>query len=84
VNELSLHLGDRRTGSVFTSPHGVHHSSRRIQQIVKERAKNTEITNRVYPHLLWHAVTHRLADEGMPENLLQKFLGNENAQTTQV
>jgi integrase/recombinase XerD len=25
-----------------------------------------------------------LAGEGMPENLLQKFLGNENPQTTQV
>mgnify|MGYP006420971395 FL=1 len=84
VNELRLHLGDRRTGYVFPSPRGGHYSSRRIQQIVKERAKDAEITKRVYPHLLRHTVAQRLADEGMPENLLQKFLGHENPQTTQV
>ncbi|WP_245846017.1 tyrosine-type recombinase/integrase [Longibacter salinarum] len=84
VNELRLHLGNRRTGYVFPSPRGGHYSSRRIQQIVKERAKDAEITKRFYPHLLRHTVAKRLADEGMPENLLQKFLGHENAQTTQV
>jgi len=79
-----LHLSDRRTGYVFPSPRGGHYSSWRIQQIVKERAKDAEITKRVYPHLLRHTVAQRLADEGMPENLLQKFLGHENPQTTQV
>ena len=76
MNELRLHLGDRRTGHVFPSPRGGHYSSRRIQQIVKERARDAEITKRVYPHLLRHTVAQRLADEGMPENLLQTFSGH--------
>ena len=51
---------------------------------MKERATDAEITKRVYPHLLRHTVAQRLADEGMPENRLQTFLGHENPQMTQV
>jgi len=29
-------------------------------------------------------MAQRLADQGMPENLLQRFLGHDNPQTTQI
>lgn len=84
ANELRLHLGERRTGYLFPSPRGGEYSKRRVQQIVKEVASEAGITKRVYPHLLRHTTAQRLADRGMPENLLQRFLGHESPETTQV
>ena len=84
ANELRLHLGDRRTGYLFPSPRGGEYSKRRVQQIVKEVAAEAGITKRVYPHLLRHTTAQRLADRGMPENLLQRFLGHDSPETTQV
>ncbi len=84
ANELRLHLGDRESGYVFPSRQGGHYSSRRIQQLVKEVATDAGITKNVYPHLLRHTMAQHLADQGMPENLLQRFLGHDHPATTQV
>ena len=84
ARELRLHLGERRTGYLFPSPRGGPYSKRRVQQVVKEVAAEAGITKRVYPHLLRHTMAQRLADQGMPENLLQRFLGHESPETTQV
>ena len=84
ARELRLHLGERRTGYLFPSPRGGPYSKRRVQQVVKEVAAEAGITKRVYPHLLRHTTAQRLADQGMPENLLQRFLGHESPETTQV
>ena len=84
ANELRLHLGDRDTGYVFVSRQGGHYTSRRIQQIVREFAEIAGIKKNVYPHLLRHTIAQHLADQGMPENLLQKFLGHDDPSTTQV
>lgn len=84
ARELRLHLGDRQSGYLFPSPRGGHYSKRRIQQIVKEVAEEAGITKRVYPHLLRHTMAQYLADQGMPENLLQQFLGHKKPETTQV
>ena len=83
ANELRLHIGDRETGWLFRSRQGGHYSKRRVQQIVKDVAKDAGIQKRVYPHLLRHTVAQRLADEGMREELLQQFLGHEAPETTQ-
>lgn len=84
ANELRLHLGDRDSGYVFPSPRGGHYSVRRLQQLVKEVAAEAGIAKNVYPHLLRHTMAQHLADQGMPENLLQKFLGHEHPASTQV
>ncbi len=84
ANELRLHLRGRETGYVFPSPRGGPYSARRLQQLAKEIAGGAGITKNVYPHLLRHTMAQRLADEGMPENLLQKFLGHDHAASTQV
>ncbi len=84
ANELKLHLGERRTGYIFPSPRGKSYSSRRIQQLVKALAEDAGILKRVYPHLLRHTIAQYLVDRGMPENLLQKFLGHESPRTTQI
>jgi len=84
AHELRIHLGDRGSGFVFPSPRGGSYSRRRLQQIVKELAAAAKISKNVYPHLLRHTMAQRLADQGMPENLLQRFLGHDNPQTTQI
>jgi integrase/recombinase XerD len=84
ARELRVHIGERRTGFVFQSPRGGAYSKRRIQQIVKAVAEEAGINKRVYPHLLRHTVVQTLADRGMPENHLQRFLGHTRPQTTQV
>jgi len=84
ANEVRVHLGDRRSGPLFRSRQGGAYSKRRIQQIVRDTAKEAGISKRVYPHLLRHTVAQHLADRGMPEELLQQFLGHEHPQTTQV
>ncbi len=84
ANELRLHLGGRESGYVFPSPRGGHYSARRLQQLVKEIAAEAGIAKNVYPHLLRHTMAQYLADQGMPENLLQKFLGHEHPASTQA
>lgn len=84
ANELKLHLDDRQTGPIFRSRQGGRYSKRRIQQLVREIAEEAGIRKRIYPHLLRHTVAQHLADRGMPEELLQQFLGHEHPQTTQV
>ena len=84
ANELRLHLGNRETGYVFPSRQGGHYSTRRLQQLVKELAKDAGITKNVYPHLLRHTMAQYLADNGMPIDLLQKFLGHTDPATTQI
>ena len=84
ARELKVHLGNRRTGYVFLSRQGGHYSRRRIEQIVKEIAYSAGITKNVYPHLLRHTIAQFLADQGMPENHLQKFLRHDSPQTTQI
>ena len=84
ANELKVHIGHRRTGYVFPSPRGNAYTPRRIQQIVKEVAQDAGIIKNVYPHLLRHTIAQYLADRGMPENLLQKFLGHDSPRTTQI
>ena len=84
ANELKLHIGHRTTGYVFPSPRGKAYTPRRIQQLVKEVAQDAGITKNVYPHLLRHTIAQYLADRGMPENLLQKFLGHDSPRTTQI
>ncbi len=84
ANELRLHLGGRESGYVFPSPRGGHYSARRLQQLVKEIAAEAGIAKNVYPHLLRHTMAQYLADQGMPENLLQRFLGHDHPATTQV
>ena len=87
---LQLHIGARRAGPLFQSrqkgagatPHV--YTRQRIGQIVREVARATGVTKRVYPHLLRHTVATKLLSLGMDITDVQRFLGHENITTTRL
>ena len=84
AQELRTHLGDRKAGYLFESRDDRAFTPRRVQQIIKELATAAGITKRVYPHLLRHTVAQHLLEGGMPLDQVQKFLGHEKLETTQI
>jgi integrase/recombinase XerD len=84
AQELRTHLGDRRAGYLFETRSARSYTPRRVQQIVKEIATAANIEKRVYPHLLRHTAAQHLLDGGMPLEHVQRFLGHENIDTTQI
>ena len=84
AQELSTHLCGRRAGFLFETRSACSYTPRRVQQIVKGVAAAADITKRVYPHLLRHTVAQHLLEGGMPLEQVQKFLGHEKIETTQI
>ena len=84
AQELSTHLGDRKAGFLFETRAARNYTPRRVQQIVKAIAAGAGITKHVYPHLLRHTVAQHLLEGGMPLEQVQKFLGHEKLETTQI
>lgn len=56
AQELSMHLGQRTVGLLFETNRATRSSPRRIQPIMKATAAQAQITKRVSPPRLRHAV----------------------------
>ncbi len=73
------------TGSeVFLSRWGKKLTTRRLWQIVKERAKQAGIETNVYPHLLRHSFATHLLGNGADLRVIQELLGHADISTTQI
>lgn len=82
---LSAHLKERKSGPVFRSQRNTRFTNRRVQQIVKDIAKNADILSlEVTPHTLRHTRATFLAEQGMGKDYLQIFLGHDRPDTTQI
>ncbi len=56
----------------------------RAAAAARELAEEADRIKPVHLHLLRHTIAQYLVNRGMPENLLQKFLGHESPRTTQI
>lgn len=84
ADELVIHRGHRGAGPLFPSRRGHHVSPRWVEQIVHDLAAGAGLAKRVYPHLMRHTVAQHLLEGGMPLEQVQKFLGHESIETTQI
>jgi integrase/recombinase XerD len=84
AQELRTHLRGRKTGYLFESNRVDKYTSRMIQRVVKDAARDAGIEKNVTPHRLRASVATILLDAGMPLDQVQKFLRHKRIATTQI
>src|SRR3990167_4485431 len=57
---------------------------RRVQMMIKERAKKAGIEKRVTPHMIRHSFATDLLRKGVDIRMVQEFLGHRSISSTQV
>ncbi len=82
--QLRIHLGGRTRGHLFESNRAKAFTPRRIQQIVREVAREAGIEKRVHPHSYRHSMATFLRNQGVPLDVVQLLLGHADPKTTQL
>lgn len=69
---------------VFLNKHGKKLTRQYVWQMIKDRAKKAGITKDISPHTLRHSFATHLLSKGCDLKVVQKLLGHENIETTQI
>lgn len=83
----ALLLGEKRGPNsqvVFLSNRGGMLTRERIRQIIKERALQAGLSDKVYPHIMRHSFATHLLENGADLRVIQDMLGHSNLATTQI
>lgn len=71
-------------GALFLNQKGKRISSRFIEMMLDEKAKEAGLKVNVHPHVLRHSFATHLLDNGADLRVVQELLGHENLSTTQL
>lgn len=69
---------------IFLNKHGKKLTRQYVWQMIKDRAKKAGITKDISPHTLRHSFATHLLSKGCDLKVVQKLLGHENIETTQI
>lgn len=69
---------------IFLNKHGKKLTRQYVWQMIKKRAKKAGITKDISPHTLRHSFATHLLSKGCDLKVVQKLLGHENIETTQI
>lgn len=74
----------KTSSHVFLSRNGKMLTRERVWQVVKERAAQAGLEQRVHPHLLRHSFATHLMNNGADLRVIQEMLGHADISTTQI
>ena len=84
-NGRLLLLGTKKDlGYVFLNKFGEEISRQSFHKILKELAKDCNITKDISPHTLRHSFATHLLEQGVDLRIIQELLGHESISTTQI